>query len=155
VKRESLAKTLAKGVVAGLAGTAAMTISSTIEQRLRRRPASTAPADAAAKVLHIEHFPTERAKNRFSNAVHWIYGTSWGVSRAMLARAGLSPATASGAHLGALWVSEQVMLPALEVAPPITMWGGKEVAIDAWHHLVYEGATSAAYEALERAELRR
>jgi hypothetical protein len=49
-----------------------------------------------------------------------------------------------------LWVSEQVMLPALEVAPPVTMWGGKEVAIDAWHHLVYATATSATYEALDR-----
>jgi hypothetical protein len=150
MKRESLGKTVAKGLAAGAAGTAAMTISSTIEQRLRKRPPSTAPADAAAKVLHIEAFPSEEAKNRFSNAVHWGYGTAWGVNRAMLARAGLSPAAASGAHVGALWVSEQVMLPALEVAPPVTMWGGKEVAIDAWHHLVYAGATSAAYQALGR-----
>jgi hypothetical protein len=62
----------------------------------------------------------------------------------------MSPRVASTTHLGALWASEQVMLPALEVAPPVTMWGGKEVAIDAWHHLVYATATSAAYEALDR-----
>ncbi|HYZ29740.1 MAG TPA: hypothetical protein VE570_11825 [Thermoleophilaceae bacterium] len=146
---ESILKTVAKGVAAGVAGTAAMTVSSTIEQHLRKRPPSTAPADAAAKVLGIKEFPSDDAKNKFSNAVHWGYGTSWGVNRALLSRF-VSPRVASTAHLGALWVSEQVMLPALEVAPPVTMWGGKEVAIDAWHHLVYATATSAAYEALER-----
>jgi hypothetical protein len=147
--QQPILKTVAKGVAAGVAGTAAMTVSSTIEQHLRKRPASTAPADAAAKVLHIHDFPTEEAKNRFSNAVHWGYGTAWGVNRALLSRF-VSPRIASTAHLGALWVSEQVMLPALEVAPPVTMWGGKEVAIDAWHHLVYATTTSATYEALDR-----
>jgi hypothetical protein len=147
-KNEPIVKTVAKGVAAGVAGTAAMTVSSTIEQKLRKRPPSTAPADAAAKVLHIKEFPSDGAKNAFSNAVHWGYGTAWGVNRALLSRF-VSPRVASTAHLGALWASEQVMLPALEVAPPVTMWGGKEVAIDAWHHLVYATATSAAYEALD------
>jgi hypothetical protein len=126
-----------------------MTVSSTIEQQLRKRPPSTAPADAAAKVLHIKEFPSEDAKNKFSNAVHWSYGTAWGVNRALLSRF-MSPRVAATAHLGALWMSEQVMLPALEVAPPVTMWGGKEVAIDAWHHLVYAAATTAAYETIDR-----
>ena len=45
-----------------------------------------------------------------------------------------------------------VMLPALDVAPPVTMWGGREVAIHAWHHLVYVVATGVAYEMLERAD---
>jgi len=149
-QNEPILKTVAKGVAAGVAGTAAMTVSSTIEQKLRGRALSTAPADAAAKVLHIKEFPSDEARNRFSNAVHWGYGTAWGVNRAMLSRAGLSPRAAASSHLGALWVSEQVMLPALEVAPPVTVWGGKEIAIDAWHHLVYATATSATYEALER-----
>ena len=42
----------------------------------------------------------------------------------------------------------QVMLRALDVTPPITMWGGKAIAIDAWHHLVYATATGATYELL-------
>jgi hypothetical protein len=148
-KNEPILKTVVKGVAAGVAGTAAMTVSSTVEQKLRGRPPSTAPADAAAKVLHITDFRSDEAKNRFSNAVHWGYGTAWGVNRALLSRF-VSPRVASTAHLGALWASEQVMLPALAVAPPVTMWGGKEIAIDAWHHLVYATATSATYKALER-----
>lgn len=45
--------------------------------------------------------------------------------------------------------TEQVMLPALDGAPPATEWGAEEVAIDAWHHLVYGLATGAAYELLD------
>ena len=37
------------------------------------------------------------------------------------------------------------MLPALEVAPPVTMWGREEVAIDGFHHLVYATATGITY----------
>jgi hypothetical protein len=41
-------------------------------------------------------------------------------------------------------------LPALGVAPPLWEWGAVEVAIDAWHQLVYTVAAGAAYEALSR-----
>jgi hypothetical protein len=139
---------VAKGVLAGLAGTAAMTVSSTLEEKLRGREPSTAPADAAAKVLGIQEFPSDRAKNAFSNAVHWSYGTSWGVVRAFLGRLGLPPAVASAAHFAAVWGSEQAMLPALGVSPPISEWGATEIAIDVFHHVVYVTATTAALEGL-------
>jgi hypothetical protein len=143
-----LAGQIGRGLVAGAIGTAAMTVSSTIEQKRRGREASTAPADAAMKVLGIESFCDDAAKSRFSNVVHWAYGTAWGVPRALLDAAGLSPAAATAAHGGALWGSEQVMLPALGVAPPLWGWGATEVAIDAGHHLVYALTSSLAYEAL-------
>ena len=143
-----LAGRIGRGLVAGAVGTAAMTVSSTIEQKRREREASTAPADAAMKVLGIESFCDDAAKSRFSNVVHWAYGTAWGVPRALLDAAGLSPAAATAAHGGALWGSEQVMLPALGVAPPLWEGGATEVAIDAGHHLVYTLTTSLAYAAL-------
>lgn len=43
-----------------------------------------------------------------------------------------------------------MMLPALEVAPPLTEWGAKEIAVDALHHLVYAATTGAAYSLLDR-----
>jgi hypothetical protein len=43
---------------------------------------------------------------------------------------------ASIGYFALIYGSEQVMLPALDVAPPATEWGAKEVGIDAWHHLV-------------------
>jgi hypothetical protein len=143
-----LAAKIGRGLVAGAIGTAAMTVSSTVEMKLRGREGSTAPADAAMKVLGIESFCDDAAKSRFSNVVHWAYGTAWGVPRALLDSAGMGPAAATAAHGGALWGSEQVMLPALGVAPPLWTWGATEIGIDAGHHLVYTAATSLAYEAL-------
>jgi hypothetical protein len=42
------------------------------------------------------------------------------------------------------------MLPALDVAPPAPEQGAKELAIDAFHHVVYVAATSLAYTAIDR-----
>jgi hypothetical protein len=144
----TLACAIGKGLAAGVAGTAAMTLSSTIEMRLRGRAASTAPVDAAAKVLGIASFADDAARARFSNLVHWGYGTGWGAVRGLLGTTGLAPAAATGAHLAAVWGNEAVMLPALDVAPPFYTWGATEVAIDVWHHVVYAAATGAAYELL-------
>ena len=72
---------IGRGLVAGFVGTVAMTIASTIEMKLRGRPPSGAPAAAAGKVLGVQ--PRDEAgKRRFSNAVHFAYGTSWGLGRA-------------------------------------------------------------------------
>lgn len=149
MRTKEIAQNVGKGLAAGLAGTAAMTVSSTLEQKLRGRAASTAPADATAKVLGIASFRDEAARNRFSTLSHWGYGTGWGAVRGVLASFGLGPAAATAAHGAAVWGNEQLMLPALEVAPPVTMWGGKEIAIDAWHHLVYATSTGIAYELLD------
>ena len=148
VRIGNIATAFGKGIFAGVAGTAAMTASSTMEMKLRGRPASSTPALAAAKVLGVEPVD-EKAQARFSNLVHWGYGTAWGGARGLLAVAGLSGPSATAAHFGAVWGSEQVMLPALGVTPPLTKWGAKEVAIDALHHLVYVGATGVAYSLLD------
>ena len=145
----NVAAAFGKGIFAGVAGTAAMTLSSTIEMKLRGRPASSTPAQAAAKVLGVDHVEGV-SETRFSNLVHWGYGTAGGGARGLLGAAGLSGPAATAAHLGAVWGSEQVMLPTLGVTPPLTDWGAKEVAIDALHHLVYAGATGVAYSLLDR-----
>lgn len=139
-----VAESVGKGLFAGAVGTAAMTISSTLEAKASGRKSSTAPADAASKVLGIE--PTgEKEKARFSNLVHWGYGTGWGAPRGVLSAVGLSGGQATSAHFAALWGSELVMLPRLEVAPPVKEWGAKALAIDVGHHLVYVAAAAMAY----------
>ena len=145
-----LAAAVGKGLFAGAAGTAVMTASSTLEMKLRGRPASSTPARAAEKVLGVQPVD-EEAEARFSNLVHWGYGTAWGGVRGLIAAAGLTGPAATAAHLAAVWGSEQVMLPALDAAPPLTEWGAREVAIDAFHHLVYAAATGVAYSLLDRA----
>jgi hypothetical protein len=142
------AAAVGKGLFAGAAGTAAMTASSSIEAKLRDRGASSAPADAAGKLLGIQ--PRDEAgEQRFSNVVHWSYGTSWGAVRGLLHAAGLDGGRAVVAHFAVVWGSAQVMLPALDVAPPAWESEPKELAIDAFHHAVYAAATGLAFAALE------
>jgi len=149
MKLGDVAAAVGKGLFAGAAGTAAMTVSSSVEAKLRGRGASSTPAQAAAKVLGVE--PVDEASEaRFSNLVHWGYGIMWGGARGLLAAAGISGPAAAAAHFGAVWGSEQVMLPALDVTPPLTEWGTQEIAIDALHHLVYATATGMAYSLLDR-----
>ena len=147
MKLGDVAADVGKGLFAGVVGTAAMTVSSTLEMKIRERPGSSAP-EAAGKVLGVEP-KGEAEQARFSNMIHWGYGTSWGAVRGLIGAAGLEGPGAAAAHLGVVWGTEQVMLPALSVAPPFWRWGVKEVAIDTLHHLVYAGATSAAYDFLD------
>lgn len=143
------AAAVGKGLFAGVAGTAAMTVSSSLEAKLRDRGASSAPADAAGKVLGIQ--PRDEAgEQRFSNVVHWSYGTSWGAVRGLLDAAGIDGGGAVVAHFAAIWGASQVMLPALDAAPPLWESQPKEVAIDMLHHAVYAAATGLAFAALER-----
>ena len=145
----TVASAIGKGLVAGLIGTAAMTVSSSVEARMRHRAASSAPARATARLLGIREFDDDIASARFNDLSHWGYGTTWGVVRGLLSAMGLSPAAATVVHGAAVWGSAQVMLPALEVAPPFIFWGRKEVAIDLWHHSVYALATGIAYRLID------
>jgi hypothetical protein len=79
-----LAANLGKGLAAGMVGTVGMTVSSTVEMKLRDRGSSSAPADAASKILDIERFTSEEAEQRFGQLVHWAYGTGWGAARGIL-----------------------------------------------------------------------
>jgi hypothetical protein len=144
-----VAAAVGRGLFAGVAGTAAMTVSSTLEAKLRDRGSSSAPADAAGKVLGVK--PRDEAgKARFSNVVHWSYGTGWGMVRGLLHAGGIDGIAAPAVHFMAVWGGAQVMLPALDVAPAPWNSPKQEVAIDAFHHAVYAIATALAFAALQR-----
>jgi hypothetical protein len=143
---KTIAESIGRGLFAGLIGTAAMTVSSTVEARLRGRAPSSAPAQATTKVLGIKEFDSELASARFNDLSHWGYGTSWGALRGLLGATGMPARHATALHGAAIYGSAQVTLPALEVAPPIVFWPKEEIAIDAFHHLVYATATGLAYE---------
>ncbi|MDQ4063989.1 MAG: hypothetical protein M3122_08930 [Actinomycetota bacterium] len=72
--------------------------------------------------------------------------------RGLLASTGLSGLTATAAHLGLVWGSEQVILPALNVSAPVFKYGGKATATDLLHHTVYTAATGLAYSYLDRSQ---
>jgi hypothetical protein len=144
----TVAEDVGKGLVAGFVGTAAMTVSSSLEAKLRGRQPSSAPARATAKMLGIKEFEDGIAAARFNDLSHWGYGTGWGVVRGLLAATGMSPMAATAAHGAAIYGAAQVTLPALEIAPPVVFWPKEEIAIDAFHHVVYAASSGLAYELL-------
>jgi hypothetical protein len=150
----TIAGEVGKGLLAGLAGTAVMTLASALEAKVRKRPASNTPAEAAGRALEIQP-RNDAAKKRLSSLVHFAYGTGWGLARAAIGwsfrAAGVRrPVLAPVSHFAAVWGTGLVMLPAMGVAPPVRRWGAEELALDGLHHVIYAAAVDGAYRALER-----
>jgi hypothetical protein len=170
----SLAKiggALGKGLIAGFAGTVAITISQMIEMQITNRSMSNAPVTVGGKALGVEprgkaelekekensnkdeeklKEKVEASKGRFSQIIHITYGTSWGLCRGVLDLAGIRGIPASLIHFGAVWGTEQIMLPAAGASKPITKWPAKQIASDVLHHVVYTIAAGAVYDAMPK-----
>ena len=140
---------LGKGIIAGLAGTAAITVSQMVEMKLTGRKPSSAPARAVGKVLHLR-ITNNEYKEKFVQEIHWTYGMLWGLARTVLDLAGVKGMPATAIHYAAVWGTEMVMLPSIDVAPPVMEWGGKEIAKDGLNHLVYALAAGLVYDAIDR-----
>lgn len=147
-KAGKVAFALGKGVIAGLAGTAAITIAQMIEMKISGRKPSDTPAKAVNKVLNVEA-TDEQHKEEFVNEVHWTYGTLWGLARSVLDLAGVKGLPATATHYGAVWGTEMVMLPSINVAEPVTKWSGKAITKDGLNHLVYAVAAGLVYDAID------
>jgi hypothetical protein len=145
---EKIGEGLGVGIIAGLAGTVAITLSQMLEMKIRNRKASTVPADAASKALDIE--PKEGKKDQFSQRVHWVYGTSWGIARGLFGAAGLRGWQATALHGAAVLGTAMVIEPALKVAPPINEWSKEDIIMDVVHHAVYAIAAGLVYDAIAR-----
>lgn len=164
---------LGRGLIAGFAGTVAITISQMIEMKITGRGQSDAPMTVAGKVMGVEprgkaaletekqkegsdqeedklEEKVEENKGKFSQIIHFTYGTSWGICRGVLDLVGLRGASACLIHFGAIWGAEQVMLPAAGAAKPITKWPAKQIASDVLHHAIYAIAAGAVYDAMPK-----
>jgi hypothetical protein len=142
-----LGAAIGKGLIAGLAGTVAITISQMIEMKITKRKPSDAPAKAVEKTLHIEGTPGN--KEEFSNEVHWVYGTSWGVMRGLLSMAGIRGFAATTLHMAAIWGTAVNIQPKLDIAPPLSEWEPKDIAIDLLHHAVYAIVAGLVFDAID------
>jgi hypothetical protein len=133
---------LVRGLLSAFFGAAVMTLSSTTEMYLRGRPPSETPGEAGNKLLALFGI-APRKGTRFSllgTSVHWIYSTAWGVVFWALVDpdlGGFSLATAGPVFFLLVWGVALVGLPITGLAPPFWKWGAIEMAIDAWHHVVY------------------
>lgn len=162
---------IGRGLIAGFAGTVAITISQMIEMKITGREQSNAPMKVAGKALGVEargkaelevekqkdrsgkdeeqlEKKVEENKGKFSQIVHFSYGTNWGLCRGALDLAGLQGAPATLLHFAAIWGTAQVMLPAAGASKPITEWSARQIATDVLHHAVYAIAAGAVYDAM-------
>lgn len=135
------------GLVAGAVGTAAMTLLQMIEMKMTGREPSTTPAEAVDELADIAPEDEEK-RERFSNLVHWSYGSSLGAVRGILASTALSPVVADSVFLGSVWGAQLIFLPALGMTAPPTEWGAKALAKDFGHHFVYAAGVAVAWRAL-------
>lgn len=176
----SLAKAggaIGKGLIAGFAGTVAITVSQMIEMQITKRSMSNAPVKVGGKTLGVEpkgeaELEKEKAasendeaseaaqkkvesnQQKFTQIMHFSYGTGWGVLRGVLDLAEVRGLPASLVHFGGIWGAAQVMLPAAGASEPITKWPAEQIIIDVMHHAVYALAAGAVYDAMATAESR-
>lgn len=166
---------IGKGLIAGFVGTVAITVSQMIEMQITKRKMSNSPVAVGGEVLGVE--PKGKAKQerekvlwdnnsassevqeevktneeKFSQFMHFGYGTGWGVYRGALDLAKINGARADLALFGGIWTTAQIMLPAVAGTPPIYKWSPKEIAIDVFHHAVYAIVAGRFYEAMRKAE---
>ena len=161
---------IGRGLIAGLAGTVAITASQMIEMHFTERGQSEAPMKVAQQALGVEakgkaeleaekqqdnsnneeelKETVEANKAKFSQILHFTYGTSWGIARGLMDLAGLRGAPATLLHFASIWGAAQIMLPAADAAKPITQWSARQIATDVLHHAVYAAAAGAVYDAM-------
>ena len=141
---------VAAGVAATAVGTAAMTAAQAV---------AGSDSDAPGRVGRrlVEGVSGRRVRRRergpLNHAMHWLYGTSWGVALGALT-AGEDeppPVVPTGLALGlGVWAASLVELPLLGVAPPVWRQKPGQIATDVGFHLVYGFAAAAALAVLRR-----
>jgi hypothetical protein len=157
-----------RGVAAGLVGTAFMTAWQEVVAHFRRHsmpkvmlqeedadPWAKAPAPAQVGRLFVKRLlkrdvPPARIP-LFTNAVHWIFGTTmggaYGLLHGMLRRRGALDGPAFG--LG-VWAQSYATLVPLGLYKPPWHYPAKTIAKDISYHLVYGAGTAAGYKLVER-----
>jgi hypothetical protein len=145
--KEPIGRRIGLGLAAGFVGTAVLTAIQLLRIRVSGGAPSMAAAQAVEKTLRVQA-QDDQAERRLNNAVHWSYGTTWGVARSVLGMLGLRGLPATALHLGAVWGTALVMLPAMKLAPPVRTWGGKQLASDLAQHAAYALAAGFTYDRL-------
>jgi hypothetical protein len=146
---------IAAGVAATAVGTAAMSAAQAATYALTDAQPSDAPGQVGRRLLEdvFGRKVPRRERGALNHAMHWLYGTSWGVGLGVITarRDEPPPVAPTGAALGlGVWAASLVELPLLGVAPPVWRQSPGRIAADAAFHLVYGFAAAAALARLRR-----
>jgi len=141
----ALGQSLGRGILSGLAGTVVMTaFQQLVEMPLTQRPASSAPADLAEKVLPV-HPRGERERTQLNWATHLALGALWGAAYGVAAHAGLRGQRAVGTVFAVVYTGDVALNTALGLYQPST-WSARDWAIDVADKLVQAEATGVIYD---------
>jgi uncharacterized membrane protein len=138
------------GVAAALVGTAAMTTAQHWLYGITGGEESEAPAVVGERILGALGVKVRKGQRpALNDAVHLLYGASWGLPFGLLAtRGGRRPRPSDGLALGlGVWAVSLAKLPALGVAPPPWQRSPGALGQDLGFHLVYGTCAAAALEA--------
>src|SRR6201992_899744 len=146
---------LRDGLVAGRAATTAMSLGYWIERRVRRNvdgaldyDDSKVPALGAGKNPRRSDL-SDDASFRLGLAVHWGYGSLFGLAAVPLNRK-FGPVGATAIYWGGMMTMACGMVPLLGDTPPPWRWRNDVIVTSAGQHLVYAATTTAVLRALTR-----
>jgi hypothetical protein len=137
---------LRRGLLAGLAGTAAMTTAQAAYYKVTGSESSSVPAEVGKRIIRgvLQREVRDGQTDALNNAMHWLYGTSWGVLYGLAARR-----PSAGVVFGlVVWGASLVELPAMKLAPPIWEMPPSSIAPDLGFHLLYGTTAAAVHRAL-------
>lgn len=92
--------------------------------------------------------PIEKAET-MTNAVHWLYGTSWGGVYGLIEETLHRPVASGVALTSTVMAFDYTLLPAMKLYKPPWQYPGSTLAKDFGNHLVYGLSVAAAYRALD------
>ena len=110
-----------------------------------------APGQVGRKVLEaLTHRPPPaRWARATTNVVHWATGVGWGMQLGVAVAVAPRHRTLLGLAVGPVaWSASYVLLPLAKVYKPIWKYDARTLGKDLSAHLVFGGATSATFRAL-------
>ncbi len=176
--RKSPLAAVVQGLAAGLVGTAVFTAYQELRKQIARsgseqsegsteqpdedgKPEDWSEAPVPAQVgqrivagLFKRDVSTEHA-DLLTNAMHWLYGTSWGALYGVLEETRRRPVANGVAVAAGVMAADYTLLPAMKLYEPPWRYPAKTLGKDFANHLVYGFAVAGAYRALDRVTDRR
>lgn len=150
----SLPRDVLSGAFAGVVGTVAMTIAQGAEYVLTDAEPSSSPAQVVDRLKRkTGQGRLKRRHRRVANqAMHWLYGTSWGIPYGVVAAHTKVAPEVSGPVFGLLvWGAALVHEPALGLAEVPWKRSLESLGSEAFFHLVYGIGAGAGIRALRNA----
>ncbi len=140
-----------RGLLAGAAGTGVMTAAQMVYMKATDGKPSNTPGEVGKRIIEgvLQREVPETQADALNNAMHWLYGTSWGMAYGITAGGRRPAPLRSGVGFGlAVWGASLIQLPAMKLAPPVWEYEPATLAPDVGFHLAYGVGVATAFRAL-------